>query len=174
MMRERYYTSAWEWECCGGPLRVGDAAELEVQYDSDYAESMRSELANELPEPLTGVESHHDDESVVQHGRIVALDAVIADMKWVVTPRDTPTPRLQALGDGSFVSFGNTEPGQAEGESVQGTSRLVPVSVLPDEAAVPEGAGPDLTVFGEQISPELTGYVITIEVFEERQISDYH
>lgn len=163
-MVERYYTSAWEWECCGGPLRVGDEAELEVQYDSDSAKSMRTELANELPAPLTGVESHHDDESVVQRGRIVALDAVIADAKWVVTPRATPSPRMQPMGDGSFASFGNTAPGQAEGQKMRGTSRLVPVLVLPDEAAEPEEAGPDLTVFGEQISPELTGYVITIEL----------
>lgn len=163
-MIERYYTADWEWDCCGGLLRVGDDAELEVQYDSDYAKTMRTELAIVLPEPLTGVESHHDDKSVVHRGRIVALDAVITDAKWVVTPRAARAPRMQPLGDGSFVSFGNTARGQAEGENVKGTSRLVPVSVLPDRAVEPEDAGPDLTDYGEQISPELTGYVITVEV----------
>ena len=164
MKLERYYTAEWEWGCCGDPLRIGDIAELDVQYDTEYAQTMRSELSSVLPKPITGVETHHDDETVVRQGRIVALDAVIADMKWTVTPRTTPDPPLQDLGGGVFVSFGNTKPGEAEGERQTGTSRLKPVSVVPDPDAQPEGAGPDRTVFGEQISPEISGYLITLEV----------
>lgn len=163
-MRERYYTAAWEWECCGTPLHVGDDAELEVQYDSDYARIMRAELASVLPASLTGVETHHDDDMVVRRGRIVALGGVISDTKWAVTPRTTQDPPRRFMGDGVIVSFGNTAPGEAEGTSVKGTSRLVPVSAVPDVDARPTGTEPDLTVFGEQITADLSGYVITLEV----------
>jgi len=164
MTRERYYTADWEWGCCGGPLRVGDQVELEVQCDSEYARNMRSELATVLAEPLTGVETHHDDEVVIRRGRIVALDAVIADTRWTVTPREIPGPGREDFGDGIFASFGSAEPGQAEGTRIEGTSRLMPITVVPDGAAEPEGSGPDCAVIGEQVRPGLDGYVITIEV----------
>ncbi|WP_396275198.1 DUF6578 domain-containing protein [Glutamicibacter sp. PS] len=163
-MRERYYTAAWEWGCCGTPLHVGDDVELEVQYDSDYAGIMRAELASVLSASLTGVETRHDDDMVVRRGRIVALDGVISDTKWVVTPRTTQDPPIHSMGNGAIVSFGNTAPGEAEGTAVEGTSRLVPVAAVPDADAQPAGTEPDLTVYGEQITAALSGYVITLEV----------
>jgi len=166
MTRERYFTANWEWGCCGEPLRVGDQVELEVQYDSEYAQSMRSELASVLSEPLTGVETHHDDEVLTRYGRILALDAVIAQTQWTVTPRMTPDPPLQDLGGGVFVSFGNAQPGQAEGVHKAGSGQLVPIVVVPDDAVEPEDSDPDLTVFGVQTRPNLMGYVITLEVAE--------
>lgn len=163
-MRERYFSAGWEWECCGGPLRIGDDADLRVQYDSEYVRTKSSEFASVLPEPLTGVEVHHDDDTVLRRGRVVALDAVIADTKWVETPRERPEPPLRVIGRGVAVGVGGTALGQAAGEFVEGTSRVVPISVVPDADARPEGAAPDLTVYGEQVRPALAGYVITIEV----------
>ncbi|WP_334123154.1 DUF6578 domain-containing protein [Glutamicibacter sp.] len=163
-MLERYFTEEWEWECCGGDLLIGQDVQLCVEVDSEYAQNMRAEFTHVLPEALTGVETHHDDDPVIINGRVVALHAVIADVKWTVTPRTTPDPVPQVLGDGVVISIGNTELGQAEGENVKGTSRLLPVSTLPDRSVVPEDSEPDCSVLGEQIRADLSGYVITIEV----------
>ena len=165
--RESYFSAEWEWACCGGPLRVGDPAELQVQGDSEYARSMRVELAGVLPEPLAGVETHHEDDDDVsvrvRKGRVVELHAVIEDMRWNVTPRATPDPPAQLFGKGAYAIAGNTAPGQASGEHIAGTSRILPISVVPDSGAIPAGAEPDLAEFGEQIRPHLAGYVITID-----------
>lgn len=165
-LRERYFSAEWEWACCGGPLHVGDLAELRVQEDSEYARSVRAELAAAMPEPLTGVETHHDDDGdvriEVREGRVVALHAVIEDLRWTVRPRVTPEPVARSLGDGWSAVAGNTAPVQASGERVKSTSRIVPLSVVPDVEAIPPDADPDLTVFGEQIRPHLAGYLITI------------
>ena len=166
-VREAYFSSEWEWACCGGPLRVGELVELRVQEDSEYARSMRVELADVLSATLTGVETHHEDNDEagiqVRNGRVTALHAVIEDMRWSVEPRTTPDPPARHLGEGMYAIAGNIAPGQASGKSIASTSRILPISVVPDPSAAPGDAEPDLARFGEQIRPHLAGYIITID-----------
>ena len=166
-VRERYFSAEWEWACCGGPLHVGDLAELRVRRDSEYARSMRAELAGAMPEPLAGIETHHEDDDgdvpiEAREGRVVALHAVIEDMRWTVTPRMTAEPVARSLGDDRSAAAGQTAPGRASGERVASTSRIVPLSVVPDVGAIPSDEAPDPAVFGEQVRPHLAGYLITI------------
>jgi len=172
MSRERYFAAEWEWACCGGPLRVGDAVTLRVQRGTAHADEMRRRLEGVLPGPLTGVETHHDDgvvenpdEDVVERpGVVVALDAVVGDVRWQVVEREGAGPRTVDLGDGTSATFGSAAPTQAVGEQVPGTARTVPVAVVPAAGVVPPGTGPDLARPGVQVRPSHDGYVITLEL----------
>ena len=88
---------------------------------------------------------------------------MIEDMRWNVEPRTAPDPPARQLGAGAYAVVGNSEPGQASGEPIAGTSRIVSISVVPDAGAIPAEAEPDLTEFGEQVRPHLAGYLITID-----------
>lgn len=149
---ERYYSSAWEWECCGGPVHVGDHVTLSVRRDTEFATAMRDELAESLPQPLTGVEVHHDEDVEQVDGIVRALDAVIGDTRPAGEPRGRPARSEKR-------KRGHTRVGPAaDAQPIFEPILVTPVSVIPDGTATVDGLSEPTDVEGH-----LEGYVITIE-----------
>ena len=168
MVKRKYYSAEWEWGCCGGPLAVGDEAELSIIHDPERLQELVEQFGGQ-DLGLDGIEAHHDDPVQLVRGRVTGLQAVVQDTEWTMTPRDlSGRPEPAQLGNGSFAVFGSYEPWCAEGRTLPGAPRIEEIDVIPDwenYPSLPLAADQTGRKAGQVvIRPELCGYLITLDV----------
>jgi hypothetical protein len=89
----RVWLTAWEWQCCGEPFRVGAEVLWPVVPASDVTGSWLAEpLGKEVARAITHYETHHDEEPAPTiRARVVSIDAVY----WELAPRPSEDPGVR-------------------------------------------------------------------------------
>lgn len=98
MTTQRIWIDDWQWQCCGGSLRVGDDVTLTVEHG--VTPWLIEHLGAELAASVSAVETHHDDEGEpptdlpTLSGTITAIQSVVFETEEREVPIIVEDPRL--------------------------------------------------------------------------------
>jgi hypothetical protein len=99
MTRRTLWLSPWEWDCCGGPLEIGQRVTFSVwPVDDEQRTWLTEAIGADLTAQIDGVEMHHEEDPAPERltGRLAKLSRVSIPSRLIHTKRPPLPPGVSS------------------------------------------------------------------------------